>query len=368
VKFVRPVPVTDPHATYVELEKPIQEAMARVLSSGRYILGPEVEAFEAEFASFIGVEHGVGVASGTDAIAIGLKALGIGRGDEVITVAHTAVATVAGIEQAGAMPVLVDVDEQYATMDAALLDRALTSRTRAVIPVHLYGQAADLDGISAFCARNSLALVEDASQAHGARLDGSRLGSVGHLGVFSCYPTKNLGALGDAGILVTRDPQVAERARRLREYGWAGRNWSLEPGVNSRLDEIQAAVLRVKLGQLDSHNDRRRSLAAAYALRLAGSSVSPFKVRPNSEHVFHLYVVRSDDRDALAARLAGVGIQTAVHYPHPLHLQPAYQDRVRIAGTLNVSEQLSRTILSLPMYPEMNPAWVAAVCSGIEGT
>lgn len=355
------IPVADPGAQLAALRPEIDEAIGRVLNSGYYILGPEVEAFEREFADYIGTTYAVGVANGTDALALGLRALGIGSGDEVITVSHTAVATVAAIEQAGATPVLVDVEPGFLTLDPYLLEEVLSARTRAVVPVHLYGQAADLTKILSFCQRHHLALVEDVSQAHGATWNGVKLGSIGHIGVFSCYPTKNLGALGDAGIVVTNDSATADRLRRLRQYGWKERNMSLEPGANSRLDEIQAAILRVKLRHLDTGNASRRSIADRYTSALAGTSVQTPITRSASEHVFYLYVVEDSDRDALSQNLAQHGVGSAIHYPLAVHQQAAYSGRIRTSRSMTVTERAVQRIISLPMFPELDSEQVREV-------
>ncbi len=359
------IPVANPLAGYLAYRTEIDEALRRVLNGGRYILGPEVEAFEAEFAAFIGVRFGVGVASGTDALVLALRAAGIGPGDEVVTVSHTAVATVAAIELAGARPVLVDIEPDYYTLDPNLLEAAIGPRTRAVIPVHLYGQPADLEPILAVSRRYGLRVIEDCAQAHGAVYRGRRVGAWGDLGCFSFYPTKNLGAFGDGGMVVTDDPALAERLRLLREYGWAERYVSSIPGFNSRLDELQAAVLRVKLRHLEAGNRRRAAIAARYDAGLAGTPVRPPRVRPGTTHVYHLYVVRSGARDRLRKFLAGRGVGTALHYPVPVHLQPAYRDRVRIAGRLIETERAAREILSLPMYPELTDEEVQAVIDSI---
>lgn len=348
------VPVASPQASLVAVRAEVDAAMRRVLDSGHYVLGPEVEAFENEFAAYVGTSHAVGVNSGTDALALTLRALDIGPGDEVITVSHTAVATVAAIEQAGATPVLVDVESRFLTMDAASLAAAVSPRTRAVVPVHLYGQVADLDAIARFCQSSGLALLEDASQAHGARWRGAHVGTVGRAGVFSCYPTKNLGALGDAGVVVTGDAELARRLRMMRQYGWEDRNNSLVPGVNSRLDEIQAAVLRVKLGRLDQDVLRRRGIAATYSTTLAPTGVVLPRERPGSESAFHLFVVQHDKRDWLRQKLAEDGIMTAIHYPHPIHTQPAYSGRVQTVGPMDRSVAAAGSVLSLPMFPELS--------------
>jgi len=348
------IPVTDPGAQYQVFREEIEVAVRRVLDSGYYILGPEVEAFETEFAQYIGTQFAIGVANGTDALSLALRALDIGPGDEVITVSHTAVATVAAIEQAGATPVLIDIEPGCLTLDPALLGQALTDRTRAVVPVHLYGQAAAIHEIQDFCHRHDLALVEDVSQAHGARYRGGRLGSFGDISIFSCYPTKNLGALGDAGIVVTNDPALADRVRRLRQYGWVDRNFSIEPGVNSRIDEIQAAILRVKLPYLDANNERRREIANSYSKALRGLRIEVPQVREETQHVFHLYVAQVDDRDAFRDRLATAGVQTGIHYPLPVHRQPAYLERVRTATSMSITDRTASRVVSLPMFPELS--------------
>ena len=348
------IPCANPTAQFFSYQDEIEAAVLNVMRSNRYILGPEVEALESEFSSYIGSEATVGVASGTDALIIALRALDIGAGDEVITVSHTAVATVAAIEACGAIPVLVDIDPAYFTLNPEQLSEVVTSRTRAVIVVHLYGQAADLDIISEFCVSKGLALIEDVAQAHGAKWRGKRLGGWGRIGCFSCYPTKNLGAIGDAGLITTSDLKIASKMRSLREYGWRNRYISEICGLNSRLDEIQAAILRVKLRYLDADNQRRSLLAAEYSKQLAKTSIQVPAVRPNGEHVYHLYVVRSRRRDALINYLKDRDIYAGIHYPSPIHLQPAYRDRILTAKSMTVTEEIASELLSLPIYPEMS--------------
>lgn len=359
------IPQANPGANYQAHRAEIDAAIARTLERGRYILGPEVEAFEAEFAAVCGVAYGVGVGSGTDALILALRAAGVGPGDEVITVSHTAVATVAAIELAGARPVLVEVDPSYYTLDAGWLSAAMTPRTRAIVPVHLYGQPADMASIQSFARRHGLLLVEDAAQAHGATLHGKAIGSWGDLACFSFYPTKNLGAFGDGGMVVTNDAQLAERVRLLREYGWRSRYVSDAAGQNSRLDELQAAVLRVKLRHLEAENERRRALAQRYTALLAGGSAAPPGERPGARHVFHLYVVRSARRDDLQRFLRDQGIGTGIHYPVPVHLQPAYRRLGLAPGSLPVSERLTREVLSLPLYPELSEEQVERVAQAV---
>jgi dTDP-4-amino-4,6-dideoxygalactose transaminase len=359
------IPQANPRAQYLSHRAEIDQALARVLAGGRYILGDETGAFEAEFAAYLGVAHAVGVGSGTEALHLALRAVGVGPGDEVITVAHTAVATVAAIELCGAIPVLVDIEPDYYTLDPAGLAAALSPRTRAIVPVHLYGLPAALDDILAFARRYSLRVIEDCAQAHGARYQGRRVGAWGDLACFSFYPTKNLGALGDGGLVATDDPALAERVRLLREYGWAERYVSHLAGWNSRLDELQAAVLRVKLRTLDAGNAARAGLAAQYDAGLAGSRLRLPARRPQTEHVYHLYVVRGPHRDRLQAHLKAHGVGSLVHYPVPVHQQPAYQGRLPGGAALPVTEQAAREVLSLPMYPELNPADVETIIAAV---
>jgi dTDP-4-amino-4,6-dideoxygalactose transaminase len=342
----------NPSAQFQSYQGEIEAAVLRVLRSNRYILGPEVDALESEFSSYIGTTHAIGVANGTDALELALRALELKPGDEVITVSHTAVATVAAIEAAGAVPVLVDVDPVFFTLNPEQLPEVLSQRTRAVIAVHLYGQPADLDAIGAFCQQHKLILIEDGSQAHGAKWHGKRLGSVGHIGCFSCYPTKNLGAIGDAGLVTTSDDKLAHKIRILREYGWQARYISDIPGRNSRLDEVQAAILRIKLRHLDDDNQKRRDLATEYTQMLGAGMQTPVTLN-GAEHVFHLYVVQTAHQHALMAHLKSQDIQAAIHYPAPVHQQPAYQGRVRTAVSMVVTEKLATAVLSLPIYPEL---------------
>lgn len=356
----------NPSAQFHSYQAEIEAAVLRVLRGNRYILGSEVAALEQEFADYIGTSKAIGVANGTDALEIALRGLDIGPGDEVITVSHTAVATVAAIEAAGAVPVLVDVDPTYYTLDSAQLDEVLTPRTRAVIAVHLYGQAANLDAIGGFCQRHGLTLIEDVSQAHGARWKGKRLGSIGRVGCFSCYPTKNLGAIGDAGLITTNDEALAERIRTIREYGWRERYVSAIQGRNSRLDELQAAILRIKLRHLDADNDRRRQLAANYTELLKGLPVQTPEVRAGAEAVFHLYVIRTLDRQALIEQMNAASIYPGIHYPVPIHRQLAYQERIRTATSMRVTESLAAEVVSLPLYPEFETEQLEKVVRRIE--
>jgi dTDP-3-amino-3,4,6-trideoxy-alpha-D-glucose transaminase len=361
-----PVPFNDLRAAYLALQHEIDMALAEALDSGWYILGRQVAAFEAEFAAFTHTAGCVGVNSGTDALVLALRACQIGPGDEVVTVAHTAVATVAAIRLAGAVPVLVDIEPQTYTMDPQALEAAITPATRAVIPVHIYGHAADLAAIQAITRRRGLLLIEDCAQAHGAILDGQPLGSFGDLATFSFYPTKNLGALGDGGAVVGQDLALLERVRLLHEYGWtpAARYVSQIEGTNSRLDELQAAILRVKLRHLDAQNAARRTLAGAYAELLPPEVIRPC-ARPGATHVYHLYVVRLPQRDRVRRSLDAAGIGTGIHYPVPVHLQPAYGPGVVQHGPLPVTEQAAGEILSLPMYPTLTMEQVARVAGAL---
>jgi dTDP-4-amino-4,6-dideoxygalactose transaminase len=363
------IPQANPGAGYRALKSEIDEAVARALSSGWYILGNELRAFEAEFAAWLGLPAVIGCGNGTDAIALALRGLGIGPGCTVVTVSHTAVATVAAIEMTGATPLLVDIDPVHYTMDPDALSQVLQQLPpdlppiRAVIPVHLYGQPADLDRIVPLCRAHGAALIEDCAQAHGARLHGNRVGTFGDASTFSFYPTKNLGALGDGGAVAVSDPDVATRIAALRQYGWHKHYISDEVGVNSRLDELQAAILRVKLTHLDRQNVRRAHIAAAYTVALSNSPLRPPQQREGTSHVYHLYVTRSPDRDRFQTILKENGIGTGIHYPVPVHLQPAYAGRVALgpAGCPE-TERAAKEILSLPIYPELTDAEVETIC------
>ena len=367
------LPFADPKASYLAHQPEIDAALRRVLEGGSYILGPEVSAFEREFAAFLGVTDATGVGSGTEALHVALRACNIGPGDAVLTVSHTAVATVAAIELAGATPVLVDIDPRTFTLDPNRLEDTLRqyrgtggqtapSRPKAVIPVHLYGHPADMPAILEIARRYDLRVIEDCAQAHGAALHGRKAGSWGDIAAFSFYPTKNLGALGDGGALVTNAPDLAERTRLLREYGWRERYISACPGLNSRLDEVQAAILRVKLRYLEQENAHRRKLARIYADVLAATSLRLPQALSQVEHVYHLYVVCTPHREHLRTCLREKGIGTAIHYPAPVHWQPAYQSRLVLgAGGLPETEQVCREILSLPMYPQMTEEAVRSI-------
>ena len=341
----------------------INAALLRAAASGWYILGPEVEAFEAEFAAYHGVAHAVGVANGTDAIELALRAGDIGPGDEVITVAHTAMASVAAIESAGARPVLADIAAGGFTLDPERARDAISDRSRAILVVHLYGCPAKMDALKSIADEHDLLLIEDCAQAHGAEYRGRKVGTIGHLGAFSFYPTKNMGAYGDGGAVITDDDTLAEKLRKLRNYGQTTRYTHQSRGTNSRLDELQAAILRVKLRRLDAHNQRRREIAAIYDEGLRGVAIPG--VADGAEHVYHLYVIRDGRRDQLMADLKARDIGTLIHYPIPVHLQESHRDLGLGIGSLPETERAAREILSLPMYIGLSDADVKRVCAAI---
>jgi dTDP-4-amino-4,6-dideoxygalactose transaminase len=361
-------PFVDLAAQYEEVRGALLPEVERLLATGAFIGGEAVAQFEAAFAAFCGVRHAVGVGNGTDALHLALRALGVGPGDEVITTANTFVATVGAITQSGARPVLVDVRPDTLLMDVGALEAARSPATRVVIPVHLYGRLVEMEPIADWCARHGVMLLEDAAQAHGAGRSGRRAGAFGEAAGFSFYPAKNLGAAGDAGAVVTDRAEVAERLRRLRDHGQAERYHHAVVGVNSRLDALQAAVLRVKLGRLAAWNARRQALAAVYHERLAKvPAVEPLPAPAEPEsHVYHLFVVRSAERDRLRAALTARGIETGLHYPIPVHLQPGWRHLGHHAGDFPVSEEAAHRVLSLPIYPHMSVEAVHRVCDAIE--
>ncbi len=355
----------NPAAQYRSHKAEIDQAIHKVLDGGWYILGDEVNAFEDEFATYVGVTHGIGVGSGTEALHLALAACGIGGGDEVITVSHTAVATVAAIELCGATPVLVDIEPDFFTLDPNKLEAVITPRTKAILPVHLYGQSADLDHILEISQKHHLHVIEDCAQAHGAKYKDKPVGSYGDMACFSFYPTKNLGALGDGGMVVTDDTALAGKVRLMREYGWAERYVSHIRGWNSRLDELQAAILRVELRYLDEDNASRVRIAEMYRDSLMGSELVLPCMRADATHVFHLYVVRSSRRDDLQQFLRDKEIGVGVHYPVPVHRQPAYKGRLPGGENLSETNRVSREVLSLPMYPELMESEVRVVAEVI---
>jgi len=361
-----PVPVVDLAAHHADLRGEIRAAIDRVVTHGQFILGPDVEAFEEEFARLAGVRFAVGVSSGLDALRLSLDAAGVGAGDEVLLPANTFIATALAISAVGASPVLVDVDADTFNIDVGQIESRITPRTRAIVPVHLYGQAADMAAIVALANRRGLRIVEDACQAHGARVDGRSCGTLGDLGCFSFYPGKNLGAFGDGGLVVTDDASLAAAVRRLRSYGEARKYDHQMKGLNARLDTLQAAILRVKLPHLEAWNDARRRHARAYTSGLTGlASVATPPVGDERAHVFHLYVIRLARRDELQAFLRARGIQTGIHYPIPIHRQPAYAELADAGGGLPVTERLAGEVLSLPMFPELTAGQIARVTEAI---
>ena len=364
-----PVHTSDPRAGYLALKEEIDEAIRGVLNGPGYILGGTVSDLETAFARYIGAAHGIGVNNGTDAIHLALRALGIGDGDEVITVSHTAVATVAAIRMAGAVPVLADVDPLTRTLDPVAAEALITLRTKAIIAVHLYGHPADLGTLGDLCDRHGLFLVEDCAQAHAAEWQGKKVGAFGLVSTFSFYPTKNLGAIGDAGMVLTGDDALANKLRLLRQYGWEKPQYSLVQGWNSRLDPLQAAILSVKLRHLDAQTGRRRALAATYARQLQDLPIKLPTVEAGCAHAYHRYVIELLDlpqREALRAHLAERGIIAGVHYPSGVHQQPAYSPWIR-RGPMTVTERLADTVLSLPLYPELSDSDQQRVYEGVRG-
>lgn len=359
------IPFLDFGAMHAEVRADLDAACRRVIDSNWLILGQEVERFEAEFADYCEAGYCVGVGNGLDALYLVLRALGVGPGDEVIVPANTYIATWLAASYAGALPRPVEPDPRTYNLDPAAVERAITPRTRAVVPVHLYGQPADMDPINEVARRHGLKVIEDAAQAHGARYKGRRTGGLGDAAGFSFYPGKNLGALGDGGAVVTNDPDLADRVRVLRNYGSRTKYHNDVKGVNSRLDELQAAFLRVKLALLDDWNARRRAVAGRYLDVLSGLGLTLPFVPDWAQPVWHLFVVRWPRRDALQRALAGAGIGTMIHYPIPPHLQPAYRELGLGPGSFPLTEAIHRDVLSLPMWPQMPAAQIDAVCEAI---
>jgi dTDP-4-amino-4,6-dideoxygalactose transaminase len=357
------IPFVDLQAQYRAIRPEIDVAVQRVLDSCQFVLGPAVTAFESDFAGFCRTSEAIGVNSGTSALHLALLAAGVTPGDEVITVPFTFVATVAAIEYAGAKPVFVDIERDYWTMDPRRLEAAITSRTKVILPVHLYGQPADMDPILAVAAKHGLTVIEDACQAHGSEYKGRRCGSMGQLGCFSFYPGKNLGAYGEGGAVVTSDPAMARKIRLLRSWGEETRYEHKYRGFNYRMEGFQGAILGVKLKHLEAWTDARRERAGVYTRSLAGTPAVPPTERAGSRHVFHVYVVRVPERDAYRAKLTDAGIQTGVHYPIPIHLQPAYADLGYAPGDFPVAEQAAGEVLSLPMFPELTDEQIESIAS-----
>lgn len=359
------IPFLDLGAAYRELKPNIDAAVSRVLESGWYILGPEVEAFEAEWAAYCEARHAVGLANGLDALILALRALDIGPGHEVIVPSNTYIATWLAVSAVGATPVPVEPDPATHNIDPAKIAAAITPQTRALLPVHLYGQPADLDPILELARKHGLRVVEDGAQAHGARYKGKRIGAHGDVVCWSFYPGKNLGALGDGGAITTDDPDIAARIALLRNYGSRQKYVNEEPGVNSRLDPLQAAVLRAKLPHLDAWTDRRRAIAAAYSDGLQGTGLILPHVPQWAQPVWHLYVVRTPDRDGLQSRLNAAGIGTLIHYPIPPHMQAAYADMAIAPDDLPLARQLASEVLSLPIGPQLPQAWAEQVVAAV---
>lgn len=359
------IPVTDPHALFSSRRDEILAAITGVADSGRYILGEQTEAFEAEFSAYLGVAHCIGVGSGTDALRLCLMACDIGVGDEVITATHTSVATISAIEQTGAAAVLADIDPATRCIDPGAIEPLINANVRAVIAVHIFGNPADMTAIRNICTLHGLKLIEDCAQAAGASYQGKPVGAIGDMAAFSFYPTKNLPSMGDGGAVTTNDADIASRIRRLRQYGWDRPQHSLEHGINSRLDEIQAAVLRVNLSHLGQDNARRRRIAQTYTQLLEGSCILPPPQSAERVHAWHLYVVEVDQRDELRNFLGMRGIQSALHYTMPIHSQPAYAERRRRQSSFEKTERLYRRMLTIPLYPQMTEAALAQVANGL---
>ncbi|MEP2827798.1 DegT/DnrJ/EryC1/StrS family aminotransferase [Parvibaculum sp.] len=360
------VPFLDLGAAYWELKPEIDEAVQRVLESGWYILGPEVEAFETEWAAYCEAEHAVGLANGLDALTLALRALDVGPGDEVIVPSNTYIATWLAITEVGATPVPVEPDPATYNIDPARIEAAVTPRTRALLPVHLYGQPTDLDPILEIARRHDLRVVEDGAQAHGARYKGRRIGTHGDIVCWSFYPGKNLGALGDAGAITTNNTALAQRVAMLRNYGSRKKYINEERGMNSRLDPIQAAVLRVKLAYLDIWTERRRTIAAHYGEKLRGTGLILPHVPNWADPVWHLYVIRHAERDALHTKLSEQGVGTLIHYPIPPHMQAAYSELGYDHDAFPLARDMAGEVLSLPIGPHLAAAQLDVVCDALK--
>ena len=359
------VPFVDLKAQYATIKGDIQAAVTGVLDSGAFVLGPEVAAFEEEFASYCGAKHAIAVNTGTSALHLALLAAGVGPGAEVITTPFTFIATAAAIAYTGARPVFVDIDPQTFTIQPSAIERAITSRTRAIIPVHLYGQPADMDPINDLARRHGLTVIEDACQAHGAEYKGRRVGTLGDLACFSFYPGKNLGACGEGGIVVTNDPAATRIVRMLRDWGGERKYEHLLKGFNYRMEGIQGAILRVKLRHLENWTEARRRHAAAYDRLLQDAAVATPFARPDVRHVYHIYAVRTRERALLQQHLQAQGIQTGIHYPGPVHLQPAFAELGHVPGDFPASEQAAAEVLSLPMFAELTDEQQSRVAAAL---
>lgn len=357
------IPFVDLGSLHSEIAGELREVFDRVLCNSSFVLGPEVQKFEADFAAYTGTAHCVAVNTGTAALHLALASMDVGPGDEVITVSHTFIATAEAISAVGARPVFVDIDPVSFAMDPTLLEAAITSKTRAIIPVHIYGQTADMDPILEIANRHGIPVLEDACQAHGAEYKGRRAGSLGRAGCFSFYPGKNLGACGEGGAVTTDDAELARRIRMWRDHGSEKRYVHAFPGLNMRMEGIQGGILAVKLKYLDKWNDERRAAAAAYSSELAGSSITPPTEMAYGRHVYHLYVIQSDMRESLRERLTAAGIESGLHYPTPLHLQEAYKSLGYNKGDFPVTEKLVSKILSIPIYPGIRPNAIEKIVS-----
>jgi dTDP-4-amino-4,6-dideoxygalactose transaminase len=359
------IPFVDLKSQYNSIKDEINTAVLNVLDSTQFILGDEVVAFEQEFATYCSAEHGVALNTGTSALHLALLAAGIGAGDEVITVPFTFVATVSAIAYTGATPVFVDIDPVSYTTDVNQIEKAITAKTKAIMPVHLYGQPADMDPIMEIAHRHGLKVIEDAAQAHRSEYKGRRVGSIGDIGCFSFYPGKNLGAYGEGGMAVTNNPEYAQKMRMLRDWGQDGRYNHVMKGYNYRMDGIQGAILRVKLRYLDRWTDARRTHAAQYDALLADSGLKTPVAMPYGHHVYHVYVLRVPQREALQQKLNDRGIQTGIHYPIPVHLQKAFADLGHHKGDFPESELVAAEVLSLPMYPELSEAQINVIATAV---
>jgi len=361
------VPFVDLSAHHAPIKDQIEKAVTNVVSHGKYILGPEVEAFEKGFAAMVGATHGIGVGTGLDALRLAFEAAGVKAGDEVIVPGNTFIATALAVSAVGAVPVLVDCDEVTYNINPSLIEAVITKKTKAICPVHLYGQAADLDPIMAIAKQHGLKVVEDDCQAHGTRYKGKGCGSIGDFGTFSFYPGKNLGGMGDGGLITTSDDELAAKVRRLRSYGEATKYHHVEKGLNARLDTMQAAILGVKLPRLAWANENRRRAARAYEKGLAGikAIVVPKGPADETAHIYHLFVIRTPKREALQKFLHDKGIQSGIHYPIPIHMQPAYAELASSGSRLPVTTRIADEIVSLPMFPELTDAQITRVCAAV---
>ena len=359
------IPILELSTQYARLQPELEAAVLRALRSTHYIMGPEVEAFEQEFAAWHGARYGLGVGNGTDALHLALRALGVGPGDEVICPAFTFVATAGAAALTGATPIFADIDPETYVLDPASVEAAITPRTKAIVAVHLYGHPAPMEALSALARRHGLGLVEDCAQSTGAMLDGRKTGTLGDLGCFSFFPSKNLGGIGDGGMVLTNNPELAEKVRMLRGHGSRVRYYHEIVGTNSRLDEIQAAALRVKLKYLDEFNARRRAVAATYTAALQGTFAVPPVEKPGCHHVYHQYTIRVPARDELQKHLASQGVGAVIYYPVSLHLQKAFAHHGVGPGSLPVSEKAQAEVLSLPMFPELRDEQVEQILGAL---